>query len=74
MIPHTSTPKPISHPVDWVDWENLGAGDPPVGPGMVAGIGNLVGPRGVVIQAWVNYIRRQAENDPLGADDPVPVP
>ena len=62
----------ISYPVDWVDWGDLEAGDPPSGPGIVAGVLHLIGAREQVIRAWVNYIRRQAENDPLAPDNPAP--
>lgn len=62
----------VSYPVDWVDWGELGAGNPPVGPGIVTGVLHLVEAREQVIRAWVNYIRRQAADDPLGSDDPVP--
>ena len=60
----------LSRPVNWIDWRELAAGDPPAGPALVPGIIRLVGPQEQVIQAWVNYIRQQAGAPPL--DGPVP--
>ncbi len=65
----------VSYPVNWVDWNELWneGRDPPNTPAMVSGIipvGQETHER--IVAAWVNYIRRQAENDPLDADDPVP--
>ena len=51
----------VSHPVKWVDWDDLQAEGPPNPPGMIAGIVGLVAERDQVIQAWVNYINQGAQ-------------